>query len=364
MSCPEGLTADRSTFDRRDAIQHLIDHLPTGMPADWYEGAADRYLDRREVVYLGVDQVCGDRYSTVDLLVLERRLAEQVATRRLGEWSPVVKPSIASSTFVERPSMTQEQRDLVFGVCCTRDAVSVVVAGPGTGKTFCLDSARDAFQRAGYTTIGCALSASAAHQLQQGSGSGPTRSPNSLALDRGDIALGPHVVLVVDEAGDGRHPHTSPASSTTPPRRRQGRARRRPPPAPRDRRRRRSSAASATRLDAIHLTDNRRQHRRLGTRRPRRARARRHRRRHRRIPRPRPHHTKRRPTIAPATHGRGLDDRTDSPTTRRRHGRRPPRRRRRPQPPRPPALRRSHGQLTGPALDRSTDARSRRRPRS
>ena len=98
--------------------------------------------------------------------------------------------------------MTQEQRDLVFGVCCTRDAVSVVVAGPGTGKTFCLDSARDAFQRAGYTTIGCALSASAAHQLQQGSGIwSNTIADSQHDLDRGDIALGPHVALVVDEVG-------------------------------------------------------------------------------------------------------------------------------------------------------------------
>jgi hypothetical protein len=70
-----------------------------------------------------------------------------------------VMPSIVWSVFQERPSLSGEQGDLIADVCRTTDAVSVVVAGPGTGKTFCLDSIRDTFQRSGYTTIGCALSA-------------------------------------------------------------------------------------------------------------------------------------------------------------------------------------------------------------
>ena len=191
VSCPEGLTG---TGHVRPSRRHPTPDRPPPRrrPADG-QGAADRYLDRREVVYLGADQVCGDRYSTVDLLVLERGLAEQVAIRQLTERSPVVKPSIASSTFVERPSMTQEQR--VSGVRG--------VLHPGRGQRrrrrardrqdVCLDSARDAFQRAGYTTIGCALSASAAHQLQQGSGIWS----NTIARLQHDLdrrhRLGPHV---------------------------------------------------------------------------------------------------------------------------------------------------------------------------
>ncbi len=86
--------------------------------------------------------------------------------------------------------------------------MSVVVAGPGTGETFCLDSIRDALQRSGYTTIGCALSASAAHQLEQGSGTESVtiarlrlRLRLRLQLDRGERRPGPRSVLVIDEAG-------------------------------------------------------------------------------------------------------------------------------------------------------------------
>jgi conjugative relaxase-like TrwC/TraI family protein len=202
MSSAAGLTAHASSFDRRHVIQHLVDHLPPGPPADWFEATADRYLQRAEVVALGSDPVKGECYSTVDLLDLEKRLVDQVAARRLGERSPEVMPSIVWSVFQERPSLSGEQRDLISGVCRTTDAVSVIVAGPGTGKTFCLDAIRDGFQRSGYTTTGCALSASAAHQLEQGSGiESMTIARLRLQLDHHERRLGPRSVLVIDEAG-------------------------------------------------------------------------------------------------------------------------------------------------------------------
>jgi conjugative relaxase-like TrwC/TraI family protein len=202
MSSAVGLTAHSSSFDRRHVIQYLVNYLPPGPPADWFEATADRYLDRAEVVALGSDPVKGECYSTVDLLALEQRLADQVAARRLGVRSPEVMPSIVWSVFEERPSLSGEQRDLISGVCRTTDAVSVVVAGPGTGKTFCLDSIRDTFQRSGYATTGCALSASAAHQLELGSGiESMTIARLRLQLEQGERRLGPRSVLVIDEAG-------------------------------------------------------------------------------------------------------------------------------------------------------------------
>ncbi len=202
MSSPVGLTAHASSFDRRHVIQHLVDHLPPGPPAEWFETTADRYLERVEVVALGPDPVKGECYSTVDLLALERRLADQVATRKLGAPSPEVMPSIVWSVFEERPSLSGEQRDLISDVCRSTDAVSVVVAGPGTGKTFCLDAIRDTFQRSGYTTIGCALSASAAHELEQGSGiESMTIARLRGQLDQRERKLRARSVLVIDEAG-------------------------------------------------------------------------------------------------------------------------------------------------------------------
>ena len=202
MSSPVGLTARSSTFDRRQVIEHLVDHVPPGPPSSWFESTTDRYLDRSEVVRVGVDPVKGDRFSTVELLALERRLADQVTTRMDGHAWLEVLPSITWSVFQERPSLSDEQRDLINGVCRLADGVTVVVAGPGTGKTFCLDAIRDAYQRSGFTVTGCALSASAAHQLEQGSGIPSTTIARlQLDLDNGQQKLDAHAVLVIDEAG-------------------------------------------------------------------------------------------------------------------------------------------------------------------
>lgn len=196
-----GLTARSSTFDRRHVIQHLIDHLPPGLPSSWFESTADRYLDRSEVVKVGVDQVKGDCFSTVELLALERRLADQVTTRMNGHPWLEVLPSITWSVFQERPSLSDEQRDLIGDVCRLADGVSVIVAGPGTGKTFCLDAIRDAYQRSGFTVTGCALSASAAHQLEQGSGIRSTTIARlQLDLTNRRQKLDARTVLVIDEA--------------------------------------------------------------------------------------------------------------------------------------------------------------------
>jgi conjugative relaxase-like TrwC/TraI family protein len=202
MSSPVGLTTYASMFDRRQVIQRLIDDLPPGPTAGSFEETADRYLQRAEVVGLGQDPVKGERYSTDELLALEQRLADQVRSRRLEERSPEVMPSIVWSVFEERPSLSGEQRELISGVCRTSEAVSVIVAGPGTGKTFCLDSIRDTFQRSGYTAVGCALSAAAAHELEQGSGiESTTIARLRIQLDQRDRKLGPRSVLVVDEVG-------------------------------------------------------------------------------------------------------------------------------------------------------------------
>jgi len=81
-------------------------------------------------------------------------------------------------------------------------SVDVLIAAAGTGKTFSLDAARDGWQRAGYTVIGCALAATAAQELETGSGI-PSSTLASLTgyLDSGEVQLHDHVVVVVDEAG-------------------------------------------------------------------------------------------------------------------------------------------------------------------
>jgi hypothetical protein len=86
-------------------------------------------------------------------------------------------------------------------LCRRGRGVEVVRAAAGTGKTFVLDAAREAWQASGLEVIGCAISARAALELADQSGI-PSMTIASLwqRLDRGETV--PHrSVLVVDEAG-------------------------------------------------------------------------------------------------------------------------------------------------------------------
>jgi ATP-dependent exoDNAse (exonuclease V) alpha subunit len=98
--------------------------------------------------------------------------------------------------------MSEEQRAAVGAIVMSGNSVDVVIAGPGTGKTFSLDAAKEAWQRSGHRVIGCALSAAAAHQLQSGSGI-PSTTIAMLDIDlrRRHEWFDANTVLVVDEAG-------------------------------------------------------------------------------------------------------------------------------------------------------------------
>ena len=81
--------------------------------------------------------------------------------------------------------------------------LDVVIAPAGTGKTFSLDAARDAWQRSGHHVIGTALAARAAAELEATAGI-PSHTIASLLadLDHPDHGrLRANTVLVVDEAG-------------------------------------------------------------------------------------------------------------------------------------------------------------------
>lgn len=103
------------------------------------------------------------------------------------------------------------------------DGVAVVVGKAGTGKTYALDAAREAWQTSGIRVTGVALAARAALELRDSAGIEATTLARMLGqLDdpaRHDTSpLQPGQVLVVDEAGMIGTRQLA-RSSTTPPNR-------------------------------------------------------------------------------------------------------------------------------------------------
>lgn len=201
LSSPEGLTKRASTFDRRDVICGLFNQLPPGVTAATVLDLADAYLEQPDVVALAETERCGTRYSTAELLALEARVLQQCRDG-LDVGAPTATQSALFRALDTRPSVSEEQRAAVGAIVMSGNSVDVMIAGPGTGKTFSLDAAKEAWQRSGHRVVGCALSAAAAHQLESGSGI-PSITIAMLDIDlrRRHEWFDATTVLVVDEAG-------------------------------------------------------------------------------------------------------------------------------------------------------------------
>src|SRR3546814_8614136 len=74
------------------------------------------------------------------------------------------------AAIASRPSLAEEQEQMVRTICSLGDGVEIVEGVAGAGKTFALAAARDAWQASGHRVIGCSLAARAAKQLQDDAG--------------------------------------------------------------------------------------------------------------------------------------------------------------------------------------------------
>jgi len=191
---PSGLTESCSSFDRRDVVMAFAQHARQGARAADLEAHADDLLRHPSVVRL-----TDGRYSTAELLGLEARLLRDSAERDLSA-SGTVDHRALQRALRARPTLGAEQRDLVTRLTTGLGGLQVVRAPAGTGKTFALDAAREAWEHAGVPVMGCALSARAAIELRdQTAIPATTIAQLKLALDTTKLARGS--VLVVDEAG-------------------------------------------------------------------------------------------------------------------------------------------------------------------
>ena len=221
LASPEGLTAQASSFTRREALQAFCAKLPAGAPVAEIVSLADSFLESDLVVPLFArsdgataeeSQRVSDgriasstdekRYTTLEMLEVEQRVIENAVARRL-DGSGVVTEAAGAEALERRPSLFPDQRAMVKSLTTSGLGVEVVIGKAGAGKTFALDAARDAWEMSGYRVVGCSLSARAAQGLQAGSGIQSYTIASLLGdLDNPETEpLPKDSVIVVDEAG-------------------------------------------------------------------------------------------------------------------------------------------------------------------
>lgn len=206
---PAGLTAQASTFSRADVIAAVAD---AAMPATAVEAEllADHLLRHPDVLPVVASRDDGTqfrrrdgkllriadeerRYSTRELIDTERAVLEHAATgRRTGR--------AAVSADRLDPRLSNEQRAAVMALVTRGDTVAVLAGRAGTGKTFALAAAREAWEAGGHAVLGAAVARRAARELERGAGI-PSTSVTGLLSRLDGRPLPRHSVLVVDEAG-------------------------------------------------------------------------------------------------------------------------------------------------------------------
>jgi conjugative relaxase-like TrwC/TraI family protein len=204
LAGPDGLTGQASTFTHADVVDALCKRLPVAPSAQaaraQAEQVAERFLAER-AVRLGRDRRLGvERYSTPELLAQERQLVAAALDRRDAACG-LVRPKVVRLVLERHQGAGEDQAAMVQDVCRSGAGVSVVVGRAGSGKTWALGLAREAFELAGYQVIGTAPTGIATVGLAQ-EGFADVRTVDRLLLDlaRGPGGLDDKTVLVVDEA--------------------------------------------------------------------------------------------------------------------------------------------------------------------
>ncbi|HEV2811112.1 MAG TPA: MobF family relaxase [Acidimicrobiales bacterium] len=189
----ERLTESHATFVRRDVVRALAQSATQGASLEELEHGADAWCVSASAV-----QVADGRWTTPEMLALERQTVELAAH---GPRAGFVAPSLVAASIAARPSLGSDQQAAVRAIVSSGRPVDVLVGPAGTGKTFSLDAAREAWEQAGYRVVGASLAARAAAQLEHGSGiTSQTVDRLRLRLAQGTEHLDQRTVLVLDEA--------------------------------------------------------------------------------------------------------------------------------------------------------------------
>ena len=200
-SALDAITHQQSTFTRRDMAMFAHRHSDG---IDQFNEVMGAMHNAPDLVELGRDNAGQGRFTTREMIETEQRLhraAELMAERERREVSGRNREAALARAAARGLVLSSEQADALAHVTDGRD-LGIVVGYAGTGKSAMLGVAREAWEDAGYTVRGAALSGIAAENLESGSGiASRTIASMEHGWSQGRDLLTSRDVLVIDEAG-------------------------------------------------------------------------------------------------------------------------------------------------------------------
>ncbi len=196
------VTTGVSHFDRRDVIQAVAGMTRHGMDAAEVERAADAFLASEEVVTLGASAK-GERFTTREVWEIERAALAKVEKMRSGDGSSASASLGAERVIAERPTLKADQAEMIRRLLTDPGRISVVIGEAGTGKTYAIVAAAEAWAREGVALRAAAPTWRAANVMRAEGLAAQSTASLLAELDRAGSRDGLErgSVLLVDEAG-------------------------------------------------------------------------------------------------------------------------------------------------------------------
>lgn len=190
------ITRQQSTFTHQDLARFVNRHTAD---AEQFQAAYDKILASEELVLLGRDDQGRERFTSKELLAIENQMLTN-ATGLAERPGHAVTETHQAQALAQRSLSPEQQAAFVHLV--SEGDIKNVIGYAGTGKSYLLGAAKEAWEAQGYRVHGAALSGIAAENLEGGSGiESRTLASRQYYWDRGEQLLTRRDILVVDEAG-------------------------------------------------------------------------------------------------------------------------------------------------------------------
>ena len=192
------ITATQAVFTRRDIAVELNRYIDD---ADQFQDLLARLEQSPQLVEL--EQASSRnlaKYSTHEMIQTEEAMADS-AERLASSSSHGVSAAIVNAAIDGAGTLSLEQKNAVQHVLSS-GSLAVIIGDAGTGKSFSMSVANEAWQAQGFNVRGAALAGKAADELQAGSGiESRTLASLEYAWKNGKDRLSHQDILVIDEAG-------------------------------------------------------------------------------------------------------------------------------------------------------------------
>lgn len=196
----ESLTEMQAVFSETNLKAAIMQELQgIGTADDLNQNIEDMVADG-ELILLGKSHAGMLQMTTREMLELEEKIVN-FATENQDNHSHSVSNKSIENAINNKSGISEEQQSALKHICEGGQVVSITGAA-GTGKSFMLAAAKEAYQSEGFNVIGCSLSGKAAAELEGGSGiKSQTIHSLVIELENGKRSLTDKDVVVMDEAG-------------------------------------------------------------------------------------------------------------------------------------------------------------------